>query len=207
MTIPKLLALIALFLLAAVGMAAWLKKESKPDGSTPPTPMVKVVKAPIEIDIEAENAREAGQKSAAVASQRKPAKKPNETELPSADRIEEFFSKGEPKFPFVETITYRSRVPWQKGRPAWLSDYASHYATSRHFIARSLNGKRDYFKQDVAEGDRFNVLKPSSNIQFHLVIDTSRCRMWFYVVDLNTKARTLVKDYSVGLGREDRKSA
>ena len=123
--------------------------------------------------------------------------------LPKADRIGELFNKGEPKLPIVETITYRSRVPWQKGRPAWLSDYATHYSTSRHFIARSLNGKPDYFKQNVAEGDRFNVLRPEKHIQFHLVIDTTLCKLWLYAFDLDTQERYLLKDYNVGLGRPE----
>lgn len=123
--------------------------------------------------------------------------------LPTADRIKEFFNKVEPKFPIVQTVTYKSRVAWQKGRPAWLSDYASHYSTSRHFIARSLNGKADYLKQDVSEGGRFNVLHPDKNIAFYLLIDTSRSRMWFYYLDLDTNARVLVKTYEVGLGRID----
>lgn len=124
-------------------------------------------------------------------------------DLPEANRIDEFFNKGDPKLPIVETITYKSRVPWQKGRPAWLSDYATYYATSRHFIARSLNGKPDYFKQDVAEGDRFNVLRKDKNINFYLLIDNSRCKMWFYYVDLDTNERVLIKSYNVGLGRVD----
>lgn len=128
-------------------------------------------------------------------------------DLPEANRIEEFFNKGDPKLPIVETITYKSRVPWQKGRPAWLSDYASYYSTSRHFIARSLNGKPDYFKQDVAEGDRFNVLRKDKNINFYLLIDTSRCKMWFYYLDMDTNDRVLVKTYLVGLGRADSSKA
>jgi L,D-transpeptidase catalytic domain len=187
MTIPKFLALLALFLLLAVGIAAWMKKDKK---EAKAVAIVASKSSPIEIDLEAE----------------KPVQK-REAQLPSANRVEEFFNKGEPKFPFVETITYRSRVPWQKGRPAWLSDYASHFATSRHFIARSLNGKTNYFKQDVAEGDRFNVLRPDKKIEFYLLIDISRCRLWFYVIDLDTKEATLVKDYLVGLGREEPKSA
>jgi len=123
--------------------------------------------------------------------------------LPEVNRINEFFNRVDPKFPFVETIVYKSRVPWQKGRPAWLSDYATHYATSRHFIARSLNGKADYFKQDVAEGDKFNVLRKDKNIEFYLLIDASRCKMWFYAYDTDIKERTLVKTYQVGLGRID----
>ena len=124
-------------------------------------------------------------------------------ELPEADRIEELFNKDGPKLPIVETITYKSLVPWQKGRPAWLSDYAGHYETSRHFIARSLNGKPDYFKQELAEGARFNVLRKDKNFEFALIVDTSRCKMWFYYVDLDQKQKVLLKTYQVGLGRLD----
>lgn len=127
----------------------------------------------------------------------------NDTALPDADRIDQLFNKGDDKLPIVQTIIYKSRVPWQKGRPAWLSDYAAHYSTSRHFIARSLNGKADYFKQDIAEGDRFNVLHPDKNISFYLLIDTSRSKMWFYYLDLDTNERVLLKTYQVGLGRID----
>lgn len=122
-------------------------------------------------------------------------------ELPDADRLEELFNTSGSKLPFIETITYKSRVAWQKGRPAWLSDYASHYGTSRHFIARSLNGKADYFKQDVAEGDKFNVLKQDRGLEFHLVVDTSRCKLWLYALDEGNKI--LLKTYPVSLGRKD----
>ena len=61
------------------------------------------------------------------------------------DRIHEFFTTGINKLPIVETITYTPRVQWLEGRAAWVSDYASYYGTSRHFIARSLNGKSRLF--------------------------------------------------------------
>lgn len=124
-------------------------------------------------------------------------------EFPEADRIGELFRLRGIKLPFVETITYKSNVSWLQGRPAWLSDYASHYKTSRHFIARSLNGKPDYLKQDVAEGDRFNVLNPDKNIQFLLVVDLTRSKMWFYSFDADANERILLKSYDVGLGRAD----
>ena len=91
----------------------------------------------------------------------------NIEDLPDADRIAEFFNKREPRLPIVQTITYKSRVSWQKGRPAWVSDYSSHYKTSRHFIARSLNGGREYEKQEVKNGDRFNVFNCSNGIRFN----------------------------------------
>lgn len=130
-------------------------------------------------------------------------KKEETAKLPQADRIEDFFRKVEPRFPIVETVTYKSQVPWLKGRPAWISDYASHYKTSRHFIARSLNGKKNYFKQDVALGDRFNVFKKDRDVDFYLVVDTSRSKMWFYYYDKEPNERVLVKTYDVGLGRVD----
>lgn len=132
---------------------------------------------------------------------------PTERPLPNADLIYQLFNKGEPKLPFVETITYKSRVSWLKGRPAWLSDYASHYGTSRHFIARSLNGKPDYLKQDIVEGDSFNVFVKDKNLQFHLLIDISRSKMWFYAFEQDSKELTLLKTYRVGLGRFDSQRA
>lgn len=120
-----------------------------------------------------------------------------------ADRIRRFFSRGMDKFPIVETITYTSRVPWLKGRPAWVADYASHYETSRHFIARSLNGRLDYETQRVSPGDKFNVLRKDKNVEFYLLVDLSTCTMDFYYLDKDLDERVFVKRYEVGVGRED----
>lgn len=130
-----------------------------------------------------------------------------EKQFPSIDRIQQFFSTNGVRFPVVETITYTSRVAWLKGRPAWIADYASYYNTSRHFIARSLNGKPDYLNQKVSSGSRFNVFKKEKNIHFYLLVDLSRAKMAFYYVDLDTKERMLVKTYSVGVGRMDSSKA
>lgn len=124
---------------------------------------------------------------------------------PEVDRIDRFFSLGSDKFPIVETIRYTSRVPWLKGRPAWIADYASYFGTSRHFIARSLNRMPDYFTQKVSPGDRFNVLKKDQELEFYLVIDISKCKMWFYYYDKAKNERVLVKTYAVGLGRKEPK--
>lgn len=123
--------------------------------------------------------------------------------LPEANRINELFNTSEPKLPIVETITYKSRVNWQQGRPAWLSDYARHYQTSRHFIARSLNGEADYLKQDVYDGDKFNVLRLDKSIEFYLLVDLSQCKMWLYYDDLDAKERVLLKTYPICVGRVD----
>ncbi len=119
------------------------------------------------------------------------------------DRVAQLFALDGTKLPIVETVSYTSRVPWLKGRPAWISDYASHYETSRHFIARSLNKKADYFRQKVGPGDRFNVFKKDKNIRFHLAIDLSKSLMRFSYIDLDANERVLLKTYRVGLGRVD----
>lgn len=197
MNLPKLLGLVSLLLFGMIGMVALFKRESKDPVISPP------IQIPLEIELDQEiqvimpavtpNVAVLSEKGQTVAV----------VDLPENNRIEEFFNKNGVKLPIVETITYKSHVPWQKGRPAWLSDYASHYNTSRHFIARSLNGKPDYLKQELAEGDKFNVLRNNKNFEFYLVVDTSRCRMWFYYLDLDNKQKVLLKTYQVGLGRLD----
>jgi hypothetical protein len=113
------------------------------------------------------------------------------------------FQPSQCMLPIVETITYSSRVDWLKERAAWVADYAAHYGTSRHFIARSLNGTPDYISQAISNGDRFNVLKEGKNISFYLLVDLSRCKLWFYYLDGDTNERVLLKRYDVGLGRQD----
>jgi lipoprotein-anchoring transpeptidase ErfK/SrfK len=122
------------------------------------------------------------------------------------DRVWQLFTTvAKDRLPIVETITYSSRVPWIKGRQAWIADYASHFMTSRHFIARSLNGKPDYFTQNVSAGDRFNVLRTDKNINFYLLVDISLLKMWFYYLDLDQNEKVLLKTYAIGAGRLDEK--
>jgi len=142
-------------------------------------------------------------KGAAVGVQKYPPLSATAGDFPNIDRIIQLFSTGSAKLPIVETITYQSSVPWLKGRPAWIADYAVYYGTSRHFIARSLNGKPDYFSQKVADGSRFNVFKKEKRVQFWLLVDVSRCKMGFYYLDQDTNERVLLKTYQVGLGRLD----
>ena len=120
------------------------------------------------------------------------------------DQVWRLFTTDKQKLSFVETICYKSFVPWLKGRPAWIVDYASYYSTSRHFIARSLNKKKDYYTQKVSYGDHFNVLK--KDVSFYLFIDLSRCKMWFYAHDLKNNNSILLKTYKVGVGRFDSNS-
>jgi len=128
-------------------------------------------------------------------------------DFPQVDRIHQLFAvKGE-KLPIVETLSYTTRVSWLKGKPAWISDYANQFQTSKHFIARSLNGTPDYQLHDVSSGKKFNVLSPDKKIQFHLLVDRTLCKMGFYYIDLGTQERVLLKTYRVGLGRLDPTSA
>lgn len=122
-------------------------------------------------------------------------------DFPNIDRIYQLFTTGPTKLPIVETISYSSSVPWLKGRPAWVADYAAYYGTSRHFIARSLNGKADYLSQKVSSGSKFNVFRKDKHIQFHLVADLSRCKMGLYYYDQDTNERVLLKTYRIGVGR------
>lgn len=135
-----------------------------------------------------------------------PAPTPQIEETKEIDRIDRLFTKGRQKFPFIETVTYKSRVSWLQGRPAWIADYASYYQTSRHFIARSLNGKRDYYTQKVGSGDQFNVYQKGADIRFHLVVDLTKLKLWFYAYDKTTNYRYLLKTYKCGCGRVDKDS-
>ena len=224
MSLPKVFVLVAIVLFIAIGVGAALKK-GKTRSEDPPEV---TTSAPLEVELDQEirvvaqpTAEVSNNPEVATASNTKEAQSEPEKletaqtiedmatapassmEVPIVNRIDELFNKTGPKLPIVETITYQSRVGWQKGRPAWLSDYASHYQTSRHFIARSLNGKPEYFKQDVVDGDRFNVLRLDKNISFYLVIDTTRSKMLFYSLDDDSGDRILIKTYNVGLGRRE----
>lgn len=187
MTLTRAFVLVAVLLFGTIGIAAWQKKNAS------------------KAKVEAVSTATASAKPVA------PSKKIVDTSLwprpadglPYDDRVSELFNLGEPKLPFVETITYSSRVDWLKGRPAWLVDYASHYSTSRHFIARSLNKKPDYLTQQVVNGDLFNVYRLDYPLHFHLVVDLSRCKLWLYAVDDTTHEHLLIKRYDVGLGRLD----
>lgn len=208
MTLPRLLLIFSVILFGGIGIVAFVKKT---DTDTPLS-----VEIPIEVQLaedtelitpSSSTSSDFVDKSLSMLEIKPPLfnklDSPSNSNLPEVDRIEEFFNVIGSKFPIVETITYVSTVPWLKGRPAWLSDYATHYQTSRHFIARSLNKKPDYLTQNLAKGDRFNVLSKDKNYEFYLLVDTSRCRLWFYYIDLDAKKKILVKTYPIALGRVD----
>ena len=200
---PKIILLGAIFLFASIGITSLLKKNNDTSKSTKttnttvekiPIPEKKIVKDKVVNDLIEKDAPEPIRLD-----------KKEVANLPEIDLVEKLFATDSSKLPIVETITYTSRVPWLKGRPAWIADYASHYATSRHFIARSLNRKLDYFTQNVSPGDRFNVIRTDLDLSFYLLVDTSKCKMWFYCIDLERNERVLLKTYNVGVGRKEPK--
>jgi lipoprotein-anchoring transpeptidase ErfK/SrfK len=174
---------LCLFGLIAV-VAVFKKKDSDTNPFNP---------GPIEISLDIDTPSPAFATSPATAN--------NTAETEGTNRIAMLFNTSEPKLPFVETIRYSSKVPWLSGRPAWIVDYANHFDTTRHFIARSLNGAPNYMKQDVRNGDHFNVLRSDKDIQFRLVVDIETSHMRFYAYEGNQNERTLLKTYLVGLGR------
>src|SRR3989338_5957487 len=144
-----------LLLLTTIGLLGWMKKNKRTEAS--PAEEISFL--------------ETKKIEAPPSFLTQPITTAKETSVPSVDLIGALFDPAGLKLPIVETVSYSSKAPWLKGRPAWIADYASYYHTSRHFIARSLNGKEDYFTQNVTNGDRFNVFKNDKNFEFYLVID------------------------------------
>jgi hypothetical protein len=199
MSVPKLFLIVATVVFAAIGVA-FLKK-SKVEAPTVVGGAEQTLTLTLKVEEEAEPA---------FSEETLLAEAPAEdtwANLPRADRIDQLFNTSGPKAPIVKTVTYKSRVSWLQGRPAWVADYAKHFNTSRHFIARSLNGGADYFSQNVSNGDRFNVLDETKDVRFHLVVDASRCHAWLYYYDAKADEHALLKDYVVGLGRPDPRKA
>lgn len=166
-------------LFGAIGIAGWLKNKPSVQVESVQEIALGTSEDPIPIQTEAQS----------------------DPSVPEVDRIHELFALDSSGLPIIETVSFTSRVPWLKDRPAWIADYASHYQTSRHFIARSLNKKVDYYTQKVHPGDRFNVFKPGKDIKFHLLVDLSKSRMFFYYLD--GKEKVLLKTYRVGLGKKE----
>ncbi len=200
MSIPKILLIGVVVLFSAIGGMALSKKKKSGSSKEPTlkkeTPIFSSTKKNVETPLPRST-------DLPTFSTQMPSKAPIGVDIPNIDRIFQLFTTGPSKLPIVETIEYTSSVPWLKGRPAWIADYAVYYNTSKHFIARSLNGAPDYFSQKVKTGSQFNVFKKDKKIEFHLLVDVSRLKLAFYYLDCGTQERTLLKTYPVGLGRLD----
>jgi lipoprotein-anchoring transpeptidase ErfK/SrfK len=192
MAFPRIVLVTSIVIFTVIGITAGVKRFMSSKEAKAAAPIV--VAAPVQMPVKKADLKPVLQPVSAVV-------RP-EGKLPQVDRISQLFTTGPTKLPIVETVTYSSNVAWLKGRPAWIGDYASYFSTSRHFIARSLNGKPDYFTQKVSPGSKFNVFKKDRNIQFHLLVDVSQCKMAFYYLDQDTNERILLKTYNVGLGKK-----
>lgn len=203
---PRIFVVVTILLFGFITMAAWKKNKQKVSSKSQ---TVKVEESGEDAPSLSENDsldKDKQSKESSSALLRDSNRRVSLDGVPQEDRIDEFFNVGKPKFPIVETIKYSSYVPWKTSGPAWVVDYASHYKTSRHFIARSLNKRKDYFTQNISNGDYFNILSLDKDFHFYLLVDVSRLKMWFYYVDAVSGEKTLVKSYDVGLGRPDSKS-
>lgn len=206
MNMPKLLILFSLLVFGAIGVTSYFKgksggKDALIDWGEEETVSISLdLSEPEPSLVAVEESTTSPQLSVNTSTQT------NQAQVPEADRISLLFNRTEPKLPIVETIKYSSRVDWNAGKSAWLVDYSRHYKTSRHFIARSLNGRPDYLNQNIKNGDRMNILKPGKDLSFHLVVDSSRLRLWFYYHDADDDSRVLLKSYPVGIGRIDETS-
>jgi lipoprotein-anchoring transpeptidase ErfK/SrfK len=105
--------------------------------------------------------------------------------------------------PIVETVVYKSHVPWKHQRSAWLIDYAQHYRTPLDFIYGSLNGNGDFSPKNVSEGTAIRVLKKDLTFRFHMVVSLSSCRLRLYYVLPKDRRAVFLKTYQVGVGRKD----
>lgn len=188
LSFPKIVVILAVFLFGSIGIA-----------------VVKKNRANKQVSAEQTQAVSAKESSSPVSESAISAASAVNENLPDVNRVEELFNIGTPQLPIVKTVKYSSYVSWLKGRPAWVADYASHFKTSRHFIARSLNKRPDYFNQNVVNGDYFNVLDPDKDFSFQLKVDVSRLKMWFSYKEAGQDP-VLLKTYDVGLGRPDDKS-
>lgn len=163
---------------------------------------------PIEIDIRTLTPKQpeapvCAAKSAPVAAASPAAVPAPAPAIEEVNRVHLLFQKNSP-LPIVETIRYKSHVPWRGGKKAWLVDYAQQYQTCVDFIIRSINtGAKVSSSSMLAEGQEMNILSPTRKFSFYSVIDVSRCMLWLYYLDKEAQEHFLLKTYHVSLGKKD----
>lgn len=192
MSAPKIFVMTALAAFSIIAAVSYLKKD-QPSEQEVTEPSVELTLSSLENQISPQTPSHEPRKGESVSA----------SDFPSIDRMYQLFTQTASKLPIVETISYSSAVSWLKGRPAWIADYAAYYSTSRHFIARSMHGKADYFNQSISSGSKFNVFRRDKNIQFHLLVDLTLRKMGLYYFDQDSKERVMLKTYNIGVGRID----
>lgn len=203
MSFARTFVIVAIVIFVSIGAAAYLKKSkvSSPlqsDKVSTTKPKTAYANGAIEIDLKAITAPKQPQKEPPQS----PLLPKSNKQAPVVDRIELLFQKDS-ALPIVETIEYKSRVPWKKGKTALLYDYAQHYNTPLDFVLRSVYGKTGDSHTPIHDGVQLNVLKLDKDFSFYLVIDISRCKLWLYYLDPESQEHFLLKTYSVGLGKKD----
>ncbi len=196
MSLSRIFLFVSLLLFGAIGTVAIVKRsKAKEVVSEPKVIEIDLATLTPQIEVKKEEVVEVAPEPVVVVA-----------DTPDVDRVNLLFQKNSP-LPIVETVTYKSKVAWKKGRSAWLVDYAAHYKTHLHFIARSLNGKADYHPRPANDGATFNVLAQNVNFYFYMVVDIARCKLNLYAVLPDRGERILLKTYRVGLGRLDQSKA
>jgi len=198
MSLPKIFLLVSLSLFSLIGVLALVKRPVVPKEQTPPAARQEVTLALLEPPKEP------------VRATPPPAPKAPPVEEPAvviehdaeAEGLSALFAKNS-VCPIVETVAYKSHVPWKLHRSAWLIDYAQHYKTPLDFIYGSLNGSADFSPRNVSEGMPIRVLKKDLPFRFHIVVSLSSCRLRLYYVIPKERRAVFLKSYPVGLGRKD----
>lgn len=198
--LPKIMVYLTVGLFTLISGAAWWKHHSS-EGLIIENSLQEDSPLEIELDRQISSIQE----TAYVIEQHvaEPIQESPVVEHTEIERIEEFFDTNSSRLPIVQSISYSPKVHWQPNRSAWIVDYAKHYKTSTHFIARCLNGHPSYKDKQARTGDRFNVLRIDKPFEFYLNVDIAKCTMKFYFFDLDTKQKTFLKTYRVCLGRPD----
>jgi hypothetical protein len=209
MSLPKLFLTVSVALFVIIGSLALMKRSGSEKTSSPASSPVKQ-----EVDLsllirthEVRQAQTAPQQtellSPALSSVQPAEERPLVIEHDAEpEGLSVLFSKGS-CCQIVETISYKSHVPWKRHRPAWLIDYANYYTTPLDFIYRSFNGNRDATPTAIADGMQFNVFRRDLDFRFHIVVSLSSCRIRLYYVIPQERRVVFLKSYQVCVGRKD----
>ncbi len=208
MSLPKLFLTVSVALFVSIGALALMKK-NRSEAAVDHRPAVQQ-----EVELSLLTSVRQRQPVPAVPQQTELPPPSLCAEQPSEDRpvviehdaepegLSTMFVKGS-TCPIVETISYKSHVPWKRHRPAWLIDYANYYKTPLDFIYRSLTGSSDTAPSSISEGMQFNVFRNDLDFRFHLVVSLSSCRLRLYYVIPHERRVIFLKSYPVCVGRKD----
>ena len=208
MSLPKIFLLVSASLFGIIGVLALVKGKSTP---SPKEQLVPVVRQEVDLSL-LNHPKEPVRVVPSPRINPPPPPQPAE-ERPvviehdtETEGLSTLFSKNS-NCPIVETVVYKSHVPWKHHRLAWLIDYAQYYKTPLDFIYGGLNGNGDFSPKNVSDGTAIRVLKKDLPFRFHIVVSLSSCRLRLYYVIPKDRRAVFLKSYQVGLGRKDSSKA